>query len=131
MGTIKVLIAEDETIVADILTKKLRQAGYDVVTTYDGNQAWEKINQEFPDIVLLDLTMPGLSGWQVMEKLRENPPTKQWIPVIIVSAHQDIEHIQRSLTMQAAHYLTKPCKTEDILQGIRTALTLASMRTTP
>lgn len=128
MGAIKIVIADDEIVVADIMAKKVRDAGYEVAVAYDGLQAWERIQAEKPDVVILDLTMPGLEGWQVLEKLRADPPTRQWTSVIIVSAHQDVAHIERSMTLQADHYLTKPCKTEDVLKGIRTVLTLAATR---
>lgn len=125
---IKILLADDEAVVVDILAKKVRDAGYEVVVAYDGLKAWEMIQEHKPDVVVLDLTMPGLEGWQVLEKLRSNPPTKVWTPVIIVSAHGDVGHMEKSMRLEADHYLTKPCKVEHVLKGIKTVLTLAATR---
>lgn len=128
MSTIKILIADDETIIADIMAKKVREAGFEVFVAYDGVQAWSKIQEIKPDVVILDLTMPGMDGWEVLNNLRTHPPTKQWVPVIIVSANTAFEQIQRGITAEADHYLTKPCKVEDVIKAIRLMLNLAAQR---
>lgn len=129
-NVIKVLIADDEQVITDILAKKIRDAGFEVITAYEGLSAWEKIKQEKPDVVVLDLTMPGLDGWGVLKNLRKDPPTKAWIPVIIVSALGDFDSVQRSQHLEADHYLTKPCKTEEVIKAIRMMITLAVLRNT-
>ncbi len=128
MGTIKILIADDEVVIADIMAKKVREAGFEVMVTYDGQLAWEQIQVFKPDVIVLDLTMPGMDGWEVLKNLRANSPSKQWIPVIIVSANTEFEHIQQGITLEADHYLTKPCKVEDVIKSIRLMLNLAAQR---
>jgi two-component system alkaline phosphatase synthesis response regulator PhoP len=124
----KILIADDEPDILEIMTKKIKAVGYDVVTAVDGQIAWEKIVFEKPDVVLLDLTMPRLDGFEVLKKLRKNPPFEKWCPVIIVSAHDELENIQKGFELEAEHYLTKPCSTGEILKAIELVLSLRGQR---
>jgi DNA-binding response OmpR family regulator len=125
---IKVLIADDEDGILQIMAKKISGAGYQVVTAADGQEAWDKIKSEDPDLVILDLTMPKMDGWQVLKALRENPPGKKWQPVIIISALGEIENMQKGLHMEADHYMTKPCSIDDIIKTIRLMVSLIPMR---
>lgn len=124
----KILLAEDEESILQIMAKKVAAAGYMVVTAADGQEAWEKINSDNPDIVILDLTMPRMSGWEVLQKLRANPPSPKWQPVIIVSALSEVQNLQEGFDLKADHYLTKPCRIEEILQAIRLMAALIPMR---
>ena len=124
----KILIADDEPDVLEIMAKKVAAAGYEVVTSPDGQIAWEKIVSEKPDVVLLDLTMPGLHGFEVLEKLRKNPPFDKWCPVIIISAHNELSNIQKGIELEAEHYLTKPCSAQEILKAIELVLSLKEQR---
>ncbi len=124
----KILIADDEPDVLEVMAKKIAEVGYDVVTASDGQIAWEKIVTEKPDVVLLDLTMPGLHGFEVLEKLRKNPPTEQWCPVIIISASGELENVKKGFALEAEHYLTKPCSMEEVLKGIELVLNLREQR---
>ena len=121
---IKILLADDEDAVLEIMAKKVSLQGYNVITARDGQDAWDKITSELPDIIILDLTMPKLDGWAVLSKLRHNPPTKRWQAVIIVSAHNELDDFRKGVTLQADHYLTKPCQIEDVLKAIRLMLSL-------
>ena len=125
---IKILLADDEQDVLELMAKKIAAAGFDVITAPDGEAAWERIVTDLPDILVLDLTMPKLDGVAVLKKLRENPPGGKWIPVIIVSALGDVKDMERGMEMQADHYLVKPCPVEEILKGIRLMLALAPQR---
>ncbi len=128
MPELKILIAEDEPDVREIMAKWVRNEGYEVITASDGAEAWEKIQKESPDMVLLDLVMPGLNGLEVLKLLRAKPTSKTWQPVIIVSAHGQLEDIKKGFSLEADHYLTKPCTPEDILKGIRVMATLIPLR---
>ncbi len=125
---IKILIADDEEAVLGIMAKKIASKGYEIITAQDGQEAWYKIVNELPDIILLDLKMPKMDGWAVLSQLRQNPPTKRWQPVIIISAIKDLESLKKGVSMQADHYLTKPCRIEDILKAIRLMLSLIPQR---
>jgi DNA-binding response OmpR family regulator len=123
-------MADDEPDILDIMAKKVEAAGYEVVTAQDGQDALNKIKSADPDVILLDLTMPHLNGYQVLKKLREAPPSKKWQPVIIVSAHNELSDIQKGFSLEADHYLTKPCNMDDILKGIRLMVNLIPQRKT-
>lgn len=124
----KILIADDEPEVLEIMAKRISQEGYLVVTAVDGQEAWKKIQSEDPDVILLDLIMPRMNGLEVLRSLRTHPPTPKWQPVIIVSALNELKNIEDGLSLEADHYLTKPCKIEDILKGIRLMLSLIPQR---
>jgi len=127
---IKILIADDEAAILEIMAKKIAAQHYEVIKAQDGQEAWEKIQSEIPDVILLDLNMPKMDGWEVLNQLRENPPTKRWQPVIIVSADHELENFKKGVHLEADHYLTKPCQIEDILRSIRLMLSLVPQRDT-
>ena len=127
---IKVLIADDEELILEIMARKIASQDYEVITAKDGQEAWSKIVNDVPDIIILDLNMPKLDGWGVLSQLRKNPPTKRWQPVIIVSARNEMESFQKGMHLEADHYLTKPCQIEDILKAIRLMLSLVPQRNT-
>ena len=131
MSPLKVLMADDEPDVLAIMAKKIKAAGYDVVTAADGQEAWDKIIVENPDVILLDITMPKLEGFEVLQRLRETPPSKKWQPVIIISAREELKDIQKGYSLEADHYLTKPCNIDDVLNGIRLMAQLIPQHKTP
>ena len=125
---IKILIADDEASILEIMEKKIAREGFEVVTAADGVIAWEKIQLTAPDVVVLDLTMPNMDGLEVLKNLGENPPRGKWIPVIIVSALGEVADLEKGMSLQADHYLVKPCPVEEILRGIRLMLSLIPQR---
>ena len=128
MQAIKVLIADDEEAVLEIMAKRVADHGYQVIAVRDGEQAWSKIVSENPDVILLDLVMPKMDGWAVLHQIRTNPPTKKWQPVVIISAQTEMENIQKGINLEADHYLTKPCRIEDVLKAIRLMVSLIPQR---
>lgn len=128
MTSLKVLMADDEPDVLGVMAKRIKSAGYQVITAVDGEEAWDKIVAEDPDIILLDLTMPKLEGFEVLKRLREKPPTKKWQPVIIVSGREELKDIQQGFSLEADHYLTKPCNMDDVLNAIRLMAKLIPQR---
>lgn len=127
---IKILIADDEDVVLEIMARKIASQGYEVITAKDGQEAWSKIVSGLPDVIILDLNMPKMDGWAVLSQLRHNPPTKRWQPVIIVSAQNELENFKKGVDLEADHYLTKPCPIEEILRAIRLMLSLVPQRNT-
>jgi len=115
----KILIADDESEILEIMAKKIAEKDYDVVTAADGEEAWRKIQSESPDIIVLDLNMPKRNGFEVLQELRDHPPGEKWQPVIIVSARTELDDVKRGLSLEADHYILKPCSIEDILKAIR------------
>ena len=130
MTSIKVLIADDEADVRTVMAKKVSQAGYEVTTAVDGQDAWDKIVAVSPDVILLDLMMPRMDGFTILKKLREGPPSKKWQPVIIVSGRGELADMQQGFALEADHYITKPCPIEDILRGIELMVNLIPQRKT-
>ena len=128
MPAIKVLMADDEEGMLEIMARKVSDAGYGVVTARDGKSAWEKIQAEEPDVIILDVTMPNLNGWEVLRRVRSNPAPKKWQPVIIVSALGQADHLKDGMKLEADHYILKPCRIEDVIKSIRLMVSLIPMR---
>lgn len=129
--SLKILMADDELEVLEIMAKKIEDRGHQVITAQDGIVAWEKIQNESPDVILLDLTMPKMDGFEVLKALREHPPCEKWQPVIIVSARGELEDLQKGIAMEAEHYLVKPCSIEDVLKAIELMAKLIPLHKTP
>ena len=124
----KILIADDEQDILTIMNKALVQEGYEVVTASDGEEAWAKIQSESPDVILLDLVMPKMHGYDVLKNLRQTPPSPKWQPVIIISALGQLEDIKKGYSLEADHYITKPCNMETVLKAIRIMMSLIPQR---
>ena len=128
MGNIKILVADDEKEVLDIMARKIQEQGYDVVKASDGNDALEKIIREAPDVILLDINMPGRNGFEILKDVRENPTASKWQPVIIVSACNELDDLRKGYKLQADHYIPKPCSIEDIIKAIKLMVSLIPQR---
>ncbi len=128
MDKVKILVVDDEPAILEIMAKKIAREGFEVIIASDGAAAWAKIQSETPDIIVLDRTMPEMDGFTVLKMLRETPPNKKWIPVIIVSALGEVKDLEEGMALQADHYLVKPCPVEEIVKGIRLMLSLIPMR---
>lgn len=125
---IKILLADDEPEVLEIMAKKVALEGYSVIKASDGEEAWQKIQQESPDIIVLDLTMPKKDGLEILKELRDKPPSSKWQPVIIVSARRELEDLHKGFDLEADHYITKPCNFVDIVKAIRLMINLIPQR---
>ena len=117
--SLKILMAEDEPDVLQVMRKAVERKGYHVVTASDGEDAWAKIQSESPDVILLDINMPVKNGFEVLKLVRENPTANKWQPVIIVSARSELNDIRNSYNLEADHYIAKPCQMDDVLKAIR------------
>ncbi len=123
----KILVVDDEKDVVEAISKKLSQEGFEPIAAYDGEEALIKVKETSPDVILLDLTMPKINGFEVLKRVREEYKDK-WIPVIIISANADLESVKKSYNLEADHYLTKPCSMENIVRGINTMISLIPLR---
>lgn len=124
-------MAEDEPEVLDVMSKKIASQGYAVVTAKDGEEAWDKIQKESPDVILLDLIMPKKNGFEVLKRVRECSTVQKWQPVIIVSAKKELQDLQQGYALEADHYIAKPCQMEDILKTIRLMVSLIPQHEKP
>ncbi|MCA9960330.1 MAG: response regulator [Chloroflexota bacterium] len=103
----RVLIADDEPFNVDYLEQELEEMGYASVAAYDGAEALEQVATTNPDMILLDIMMPKLDGFQVLDRLKAD---KRWrdIPVVIISAMSDMNSIVRGIELGAEDFLPKP-----------------------
>jgi len=102
----KILILEDETILSELLKKKLTGEGYDVVTAADGIEGLTKMRESHPDLILLDIVMPKMGGIEVMEEMQKSDELKS-IPVIIISNSGQPVEIDRAQRLGARDWLIK------------------------
>ncbi len=117
--TAKILIVEDDATMAAGLEYNLAQAGYEVITAGDGPQGLESALGAAPDLVLLDLMLPGMTGMEVLAKLREAGSA---VPVLILSAIDDEVEKVRGFDLGAVDYVTKPFGVAELLARIRVRL---------
>lgn len=117
-----VLIVDDTEENVDILVEALGE-DYDLSVTMDGTAALDYVKNEHPDIVLLDIMMPGINGYEVCAKLKKDPDTAE-IPIIFLSAMTDIESKKRGFELGAVDYITKPFNVYEVQARVNTHLSL-------
>ena len=116
-----ILVVEDEKDLADLIAYNLKRSGYDVVTAEDGNTALEIASKQLPDLVLLDLMIPGIDGSAVARRLRADPETSH-IPIIMVTAKGEETDVIVGLTLGADDYVTKPFSMKILLARLASVL---------
>ena len=114
----KVLIVEDDKNIADLLRLYLEKEGMDCQTAGDGLVGLEKFQQFQPELVLLDIMLPGMDGWSVCKKIRESSK----VPVIMLTAKGELEDKVSGLEMGADDYITKPFEMKEVLARIHAVL---------
>lgn len=116
-----ILVVEDERDLAEMLQFQLEKAGYGVLSVTDGRAALARIEKSSPDLVLLDLMIPEVSGTEVATRLRSNPKTAS-IPIIMLTAKSDEVDVLVGLTVGADDYITKPFSMKVLLARIEAVL---------
>ncbi|MCD7779040.1 MAG: response regulator transcription factor [Clostridiales bacterium] len=114
----RVLIVEDEVKLARFVELELKHEGYEVIVANDGRAALEKFEEEKPNIILLDLMLPGLSGIEVCRRIRKNSD----VPIIMLTAKGEVMDKVMGLDNGADDYITKPFAIEEVLARMRVAL---------
>jgi len=118
----KILIIEDDKFLRESMSQKLIEEQYDVSTSVDGEEGIKKIREETPDMVLLDITLPGIDGFEVLTKIKKDASISS-TPVIILSNLGTTEDIEKGLKLGAADYLIKAHFTPgEIIEKIRSIL---------
>ncbi len=118
----KILIVEDDKFLRELISQKLVREGYDIAEAIDGEKGIKAVREEKPDLILLDLILPGIDGFEVLTKIKEDPKIAQ-IPVIILSNLGQKDDIERGLKMGAVDYLIKAHFTPgEIIEKIKTSL---------
>ncbi|HVN45899.1 MAG TPA: response regulator transcription factor [Steroidobacteraceae bacterium] len=123
----KVLIADDDAELRALIAFTLGQAGYLVIKASDGHAAVRLFEAEAPDLVVLDINMPGLSGFQVCEAIR----ARSRVPVMMLTVRGEEEDLVRALGLGADDYLTKPFSPRTLLARLRALLRRAGMESSP
>ena len=114
----KILVVDDEASIVTMLAYNLKKEGYDVVTAEDGEVALEKFESEKPDLLLLDIMMPKMDGYEVCRKIRE----KSNVPIIMLTARADEVDKVVGLEMGADDYVTKPFGNRELIARVKANL---------
>ncbi|HDQ72842.1 MAG TPA: response regulator [Chloroflexi bacterium] len=117
----KVLVAEDERDIRELIGFTLRFAGLDVTLTKNGVEAVEQAPVLKPDLIMLDVRMPKMTGYEACRTLKDNPDTCQ-IPIVILSAKGQEGEIQEGIESGADHYIVKPFAPDDLTRRVREIL---------
>lgn len=117
----RVLIVEDEAVILRLLEVNFRLAGFEVETAARGEEALEKAAADPPDVAILDIMLPGLSGLEVCERLRGMPATTE-VPIVMLSARTQDEDREHSYALGVTAYVTKPFEPAELVEVVRRAL---------
>jgi len=117
----KILVVDDEESLAEMVCRALKQQGYRTVSANDGDAALELIEEELPDLVVLDLMLPKMDGWEVCRRAKAEPALKD-IPIMMLTARSSSEDVVQGLDLGADDYLKKPFALEELLARVRALL---------
>ncbi len=119
---VKILVAEDERDIRELIGFTLRDfAGYNVILVANGAEAVERAEQEKPDLILMDVRMPRMTGYEACRKLKEKPETKE-IPVVFLSAKGQESEINEGLEVGATEYILKPFAPLELTEQVKRLL---------
>jgi DNA-binding response OmpR family regulator len=116
-----VLVVDDDPDVCDLVRYKLEQSGFDVRRACDGDQALREVEAEIPDLVLLDIMMPGMSGLEVLERWRASGATEK-LPVIMLTAKAQENDVERGFELGADDYVIKPFSPRELARRVSAVL---------
>lgn len=114
MRSEKILVVDDEPYIVEVIEINLLKAGYKVITAYDGEEALKKVEQEKPDLVVCDVNMPKLDGFEVLKRLKSNMATR-YLPVVMLTARSSDEDVFKGWHFKADQYLTKPFNPQQVV----------------
>ena len=117
----KILLVEDNELNLDMLSRRLKRRKFEVVAAVDGLEGVEKAASERPDLILMDLSLPVLDGWEATRRIKSDPQTRD-IPVIALTAHAMAEDRRKALEAGCDDYDTKPVELKRLLRKIAAQL---------
>lgn len=117
----RIAIIDDNEAIVEMLRRRLEKEGYEVLCCSDSSASVELCRRVKPDLVVLDILMPGKSGWEIMEELKGDPATGN-TPVIISTVKNRPEDLERGRELKASDYIAKPYVFGDLLEKIRALL---------
>jgi two-component system cell cycle response regulator DivK len=121
----KILLVEDNEMNRDMLSRRLLKAGFEMVIAVDGEQAVDLARSETPDLILMDISLPGLDGWEATRLLKAMPETRS-IPIIALTAHAMAGDREKSLAAGCNDYDTKPIDFRRLMDKIQGFLSKAT-----
>ena len=122
----KILVVDDEPNIVDILRFNLQREGYEVLAAYDGQEGLDKARSEGPDLILLDVMLPMMDGFQVCEELRK---TDRLTPIIMLTAREEERDRVMGLELGADDYVVKPFSVRELLARVRTNIRRTAVMT--
>lgn len=122
----KILVVDDHVDNVELLSAYLRLADYQVTTALSGEEALQKVDRELPDLILLDVMMPGLNGYQVCERLKGNEAT-QFIPIVMITALQEKEDRVKGIEAGADDFLSKPFDEHELMARVKSLLRIKGL----
>lgn len=120
-GTPRILVADDEPDILELVTYRLTRSGYQVIAARDGEEALRLALEHVPDLVVLDVMMPKLDGYDLTRRLRAEPATSR-IPVILLTARVQEADVSRGFDAGADDYLKKPFSPDELVARVRAVL---------
>ncbi len=117
----RILIAEDERDIRDLITFTLRFAGYEVIPTANGEEALQKAKVELPDLIMMDVRMPKMTGYEACKFMKEDERLKN-TPVVFLSAKGQESEVQTGLEAGAVEYILKPFSPDQLTERVRILL---------
>jgi CheY-like chemotaxis protein len=117
----KILVVEDNEVSRDMLRKRLERRGYSVVIARDGEQGYSLASSESPDLILMDISLPAMDGWEVTQLLKAHDATRH-IPIIALTAHALVSDRAKASEAGCNDYDTKPIEFERLCQKIESLL---------
>jgi CheY-like chemotaxis protein len=119
----KILLVEDNEMNRDMLSRRLQRKGYSVVTAHDGEQGYALACSEMPDLILMDISLPVMSGWEVTRLLKANESTRH-IPIIALTAHAWVTDREKAIEAGCDDYDTKPVEFGRLSKKMENLLTV-------
>ena len=117
----RVMAVDDDHVIRGLLEVNLEMEGHDVVTAVDGQDALDKVRAQQPDLILLDVMMPNVNGWQVAEALKSDPTTRS-IPIVFLSARAMEADVRKGTDLGVQAYVTKPFDPIDLMELVNRLL---------
>jgi len=121
----KILVVDDEKDLLNLMKRLLTRGGFEVITASDGKEGLEKVHSEAPDLMILDINMPVMDGWEVCRKIRRDPLYKH-LPIIMLTVRRTKADELKGFDLGGDEYVTKPFSPTELLARVKTVLRRSS-----
>lgn len=117
----KILVVDDEQVNVKMVAYILKSNGYDVVMAFNGKEGLSMAKKEVPDLVLLDILMPGMDGFEVLARIRQEDRLKN-TKIVMLTAKEKMDDVERAMTLGAKSYIMKPFTSDTLIAKVKYAL---------